>query len=134
MLHDTCKYEERIVPMWAIIIFRKKDVCSVLAASLRFIVESCVRVDGKVYTTCTVQEAIVWMGCDVVEQFGDGTVGASGYCCLVRDDCAQPNMQFVVNGRCLLEERSNNALDALMPALPRASNVSSGGTYLPFTP
>ena len=67
MLHDTRKYEEHIVPMWEIIIFRKKDVCSILAASLRFIVESCVGVDGKVYTTCTVQEAIVWMDCDVVE-------------------------------------------------------------------
>ena len=81
-------------------------------AGMEFIVEASIRVCTEDHVASTIDDTIVGIGSYVVKQLIDCVESFGGGCCLASTDGTEGNEEFVVNSASVVEETSNDGLDA----------------------
>ena len=82
------------------------------AAGVGFVEKACIRVGAQDHVTRSVNNAVSWVGSDIVEKEVNRLFSGNGSTSLTSGNGTEGYQKFVVDCSCIVEKRANNFLNA----------------------
>ncbi len=111
-LDDLGNGEYGTIETWKWIILRKEDVSSRLAAGVGLIEKSCIRMGTQDHVTRPVNNAVSWIGSNIVKKEVHCLFSGNGSVWLASGDGTEGYQKFVVDRLGIVKERADNFLNA----------------------
>ena len=87
-------------------------MCSRSAAGVGFVEKACIRVGAQDHVTRPVNNAVSWVGSNIVEKEVNCLFSGNGSICLTSGNGTEGDQKFVVDRSGIVEKRADNFLDA----------------------
>ncbi len=91
----------------------------------RFREKTCIRVGCEDHGAGSISDTVAWICCDIVEELVDSCGGIFSSMCLLGADGTESGQEFVIYRSGIIEEGTNNALDAFDTLI-----VEGGGSVI----